>query len=68
MGMGTGFMDPNDVVCVPLGSSTPILLRPEGDSGEYRYVGDVYVEGYMHGKAIEDWHNKDRVKRKYVLH
>ena len=68
MGMGTGFMDPDDIMCVPFGSSTPVLLRPEGDSGEYRFVGDVYVDGYMDGKAMEDGHINMRVMRKYVLH
>ncbi|KAH9906166.1 heterokaryon incompatibility protein-domain-containing protein [Xylariomycetidae sp. FL2044] len=41
MGLGTGFMDPGDVVCVPLGCSTPVLLRPQGGRGEYRMVGDA---------------------------
>ncbi|KAI0126374.1 heterokaryon incompatibility protein-domain-containing protein [Xylariales sp. AK1849] len=70
MGLGTGFMDPDDVVCVPLGCNTPILLRQEGSSGEYRYVGDVYVDGYMHGKAVEQWRSSDgeRQVSKYVLH
>lgn len=47
-----------DVVVVPYGCSTPVLLRPEGSSsgsgyGEYRFVGDVYIHGYMDGEAME---------------
>ncbi|KAH8896493.1 hypothetical protein GQ53DRAFT_714195 [Thozetella sp. PMI_491] len=68
LGMGTGFMAPGDVVIVPLGCDTPILVRPEGNKGEYRFVGDVYVNGYMHGKAVEQWRDGHRDVRKYVLH
>lgn len=64
MGLGTGFMTAGDIVVVPLGCSTPIILRPEGRNGEYRFVGDVYIHTYMHGKAIEE----GRLKQKYVLH
>ncbi|KAH7026365.1 heterokaryon incompatibility protein-domain-containing protein [Microdochium trichocladiopsis] len=52
LGLGTGFMDSGDVVCVPLGCNTPVLLRAEGGHGEYRLVGDCYVDGYMHGEAM----------------
>ncbi|KAI1777172.1 heterokaryon incompatibility protein-domain-containing protein [Hypoxylon cercidicola] len=66
IGMGTGFMDPGDIVCVPLGCSTPILLRPEAN-GEYRYVGDVYVDGYMHGKAVSALKHRIRTLEEYVI-
>lgn len=52
MGMGTGFMAFGDVVVVAFGCDTPILLRKEGCSDEFRYVGDVYIHGYMHGEAL----------------
>lgn len=68
LGMGTGFMLPGDKIVVPLGCSTPILLRQEGARGEYRYVGDVYVNGYMYGKAIDQWKSGARELSKYVLH
>lgn len=68
MGLGTGFMAPNDEVVVPLGCSTPVLLRPEGNRGEYRFVGDIYVDGYMHGKAIEDRDSKKRPEKRYIIH
>ncbi|KAF4967947.1 hypothetical protein FSARC_4600 [Fusarium sarcochroum] len=53
MGMGSGFMLAGDIVVVPLGCSTPILLRAEGTQGEYRFVGDIYIDGYMYGRAVE---------------
>lgn len=68
MGLGTGFMHPNDEVVVPLGCSTPVLLRPEGNRGEYRFVGDIYVDGYMHGKAMDDLNSDGRRLKRYVIH
>lgn len=68
MGLGTGFMDPKDEVVVPLGCSTPVLLRPEGNRGEYRFVGDIYVDGYMHGKAVEDLNSDKRRLKRYIIH
>ena len=68
LGMGSGFMAPDDVVVVPLGCYTPIILRPEGNRGEYRFVGDVYVHGYMQGKAVEMWKAEKKEVRKFVIH
>jgi hypothetical protein len=68
IGMGSGFMRRGDVVVVPLGCSTPVLLRPEGDRGEYRFVGDVYIYAYMQGKAVDQWNDGGRKLREYVLH
>ncbi|KAG6361340.1 hypothetical protein INS49_009565 [Diaporthe citri] len=68
VGMGTGLMTQDDVVVVPLGCSTPVVLRREGD--EYRFIGDVYIHGYMDGRAVEEC-NKDAVGkrvRSYVIH
>jgi hypothetical protein len=68
IGMGSGFMASGDVVIVPLGCSTPILVRPEGPRGRYRFVGDVYIHDYMHGKTIKEMEDGHRVLQKYVLH
>lgn len=68
IGMGSGFMLPGDIVVVPLGCSTPVLLRLEGTRGEYRFVGDVYIHGYMRGKAVDQWKDGKREVSKYVLH
>ena len=54
MGLGSGYMIAGDLVVVPFGCSTPILLRPEGRRDEYCYVGDVYIDGYMHGEAVAE--------------
>lgn len=44
-----------DLICVPLGCSVPIVLRElkESDPPGYVVVGEVYVDGFMYGKAIE---------------
>lgn len=68
IGMGAGLMLPGDIVVVPLGCSTPVLLRLEGSRGEYRLVGDIYINGYMHGRAVDQWKEGKRDLRKYVLH
>lgn len=68
IGMGTGFMAIGDVIVVPLGCQTPIILRPEGPKGEYRYVGDVYVHGWMAGKAIRELNEGRRTVEQFVMH
>ncbi|KAK0704485.1 heterokaryon incompatibility protein-domain-containing protein [Lasiosphaeris hirsuta] len=67
MGMGSGFMALGDKVVVPLGCDSPVLLRPEGRHGEYRFVGDIYIHGYMRGRAMEPLRRGGRAD-KYVLH
>lgn len=72
MGLGSGFMNPKDVVVVPYGCATPIILRPckgKGDAGEtlHQYVGDVYIHGYMNGKAVEEEGAKIRQAEWYTI-
>jgi hypothetical protein len=69
IGMGSGYMTAGDLVVVPFGCSTPIILRPEGRRNEYRYVGDVYIDGYMHGEAVQQLEagNNNRAVSKYML-
>ncbi|KAK7967938.1 heterokaryon incompatibility protein-domain-containing protein [Apiospora aurea] len=68
MGMGTGFLEPNDIICVPLGCRTPVVLRAEGEDDEYRLVGDCYVDGCMDGEVIREWkENGGREPEPFVL-
>lgn len=71
LGLGSGAMARGDVVVVPYGCSTPVLLRPEWSSSEggckqraqsYRFIGDAYIHGYMDGEAMEQGS-----KEKFVL-
>jgi hypothetical protein len=66
MGMGSGFMENGDVVVVPLGCRTPVILRECGN-GEYRFVGDIYINKYMEGRAIKCLDDRSKELRKYVL-
>jgi hypothetical protein len=67
VGMGTGFMAPGDIIVVPLGGYTPIVLRPDG-RGEYRFIGDVYVDEYMTGRALEQQREGKRRLSDYAIH
>ncbi|KAF3046813.1 hypothetical protein E8E11_005536 [Didymella keratinophila] len=68
MGLGSGFMAVGDIIVVPLGCATPVLLRREGRKNEYRYVGDVYLDQLMMGEAIQQLEAKKRELHKYLLH
>lgn len=65
--MGSGFLGVGDIIVVPLGCATPIILRPDGHN-EYRYVGDIYVHGFMYGKAIDQWKAGQKRLDEFVLH
>ncbi|TID18699.1 heterokaryon incompatibility protein [Venturia nashicola] len=67
LGMGTGFMKEGDLVVVPFGCCTPVIIRPVGNRGEYRFVGDVYITGYMYGSAVDELDDGRRELTKYVL-
>ncbi len=68
LGMGTGCMLPGDIIVVPLGCRTPIIIR-EADKrrGIFQLVGDVYLDGYMDGKAVERWKAGKKKVEKFVL-
>ncbi|KAL0931131.1 heterokaryon incompatibility protein [Colletotrichum truncatum] len=68
LGLGSGFMAIGDVVVVPYGCNTPVILRPEGCRSEYRYVGDAYLHGYMYGRAVDELRLGDRKEAKFILH
>lgn len=43
-----------DLVCVLLGCSFPVVLRPV--EGHYVLIGEVYVDQFMRGEAMKDPH------------
>ncbi|KAJ3532662.1 hypothetical protein NM208_g8335 [Fusarium decemcellulare] len=55
----------NDIICVGLGCSSPIVLRQHGE--EFEIVGDCYVDGYMDGRALDEETSGSREKREFVL-
>jgi hypothetical protein len=40
-----------DCVCVILGSTAPLLLRPSS-GGQYKLVGECYIHGLMQGQGL----------------
>lgn len=50
-----------DVLC-------PSCSYLEGPDGEYRYVGDVYVDGLMYGKALDMLAGGLVEERVFVIH
>ncbi|KAI1119980.1 hypothetical protein F5Y10DRAFT_259282 [Nemania abortiva] len=67
---GVGLSPPNidveDVICVPLGCSTPVILRP-WNRGEYKFVCDAYIDGYMYGQADTEWKTGTKDLQTYIL-
>lgn len=41
-----------DLVCILLGCTVPVILRPIEDLGLYKLVGEAYVHGVMDGEAM----------------
>ncbi|KAF3002136.1 hypothetical protein E8E14_001911 [Neopestalotiopsis sp. 37M] len=68
LGLARGTFDQGCVVCIPLGCNTPVILRPDGNNGEYVFHGDAYVDGFMYGKAVELWRKRKMALRTYTLH
>jgi hypothetical protein len=42
-----------DLICVLFGCSVPLLLRPRHSQGEYEFIGECYLDGYMDGEALK---------------
>ena len=51
IGIGPAETELGDVICLALGNSTPMLLRPTS-AGIYRFVGECYIHGIMDGEFI----------------
>ncbi|KAI0376840.1 heterokaryon incompatibility protein-domain-containing protein [Hypomontagnella monticulosa] len=50
-GIGPSSTEPDDVVCLLLGSEMPIILKPV-PSGQYNVVGDCFMHGIMSGEPF----------------
>ena len=53
IGMGPPAMRPGDIVAILFGAKAPFILRPTDIDGEYRLIGQCYVNGIMHGEYIK---------------
>jgi hypothetical protein len=64
MGLALRGVQVGDMVCLLSGAPTPHVIRRvrERDDDVYRFVGDAYVDGMMHGEAdTEDLEARDLV-------
>lgn len=52
---------PGDAACVIVGVDVPFILRPQGDVGVFRLLGESYIHGTMEGQV------KGMVERKEVF-
>lgn len=53
IGLGPSPTKPEDLICVLLGCSTPVLLRPLlSRAGHYQVVGECYVQGWMYSEVL----------------
>lgn len=52
-GLGPHSMLPRDKVVVLFGADVPFILRQAGD--RWKLVGECYLNGIMHGEAIDMW-------------
>lgn len=63
MGLAPEACRDGDLICVLIGCSVPVILRPvDGSEGMYNFVGEVYAHGMMDGEAmrlLEDGEFKD---------
>ncbi|KAH7397731.1 heterokaryon incompatibility protein-domain-containing protein [Cadophora sp. MPI-SDFR-AT-0126] len=55
-----------DLVCVMLGSDVPMALRQVDN--HYEYVADIYLDGIMHGEAIQALENGQVQLQDFELH
>ncbi|CEJ81587.1 hypothetical protein VHEMI01707 [[Torrubiella] hemipterigena] len=55
IGLCPSFASSGDIVAVLYGGKVPYILRATETVGEYTFVGECYVEDFMHGQAF----NKD---------
>jgi hypothetical protein len=50
-GLMPGAIQQGDKICILLGCSLPVILRPIDN--HYIFIGSAYVDGYMTGEAVE---------------
>jgi hypothetical protein len=51
IGLGPVTMEPNDVVCVLLGCSVPVVIRMEAPN-RHVLIGECYMHGIMNGEGL----------------
>lgn len=42
-----------DKICILQGGKVPVILRRTGEDGPYKFIGEAYVHGVMHGEIFD---------------
>ena len=66
MGKATYGVKVGDVLCVLLGCSKPMVLRPVG--GHYELVAEAWVPGVMYGETVEGLKEGEWKLHEFELH
>jgi hypothetical protein len=68
-GLAPWISKPGDVCCVLFGGRSPFVLRPEvtGDGEVYRLAGECFIQGLMHGEAIDLLNKKELQQETLVI-
>lgn len=67
LGLGCYTMQPGDFCCIFYPSPIPFILRPTGEAGRYRLVGQAYCHGFMRGEAVDIFKRGELVEQEFVL-
>ncbi|EPE24876.1 hypothetical protein GLAREA_11457 [Glarea lozoyensis ATCC 20868] len=54
VGLGSSLVRPGDNICIFYNEPTPYIIRAlSAGSDHYSFIGEAYVDGVMHGEALE---------------
>ncbi|KAL5404938.1 hypothetical protein PMIN06_004997 [Paraphaeosphaeria minitans] len=66
-GLAPHVVERGDKVFVLQGSSLPVILRPVGETGQFRVIGECFVDGYWNGEAFDGVERGDFAIEEVVL-
>jgi hypothetical protein len=61
-------VEQDHMLCLPLGCSRTVVLRPFGNGECYRLLGDAYVDGLMYGEAMDLLRNGALEVEEFLVH
>ncbi|KAK1829991.1 heterokaryon incompatibility protein-domain-containing protein [Podospora conica] len=67
VGMAPKRAQKGDVVCVLLGCSIPLVLRPSPGGATFTLVGECYLDGYMNGEILQGVGGQRRETREFRI-
>jgi hypothetical protein len=67
IGLGSQNTQVGDIVCVLFGGSVPYILRSSDTPGFFKFIGECYVDGIMHGEVVANWRRGLLVEKTFIL-